>query len=45
VQWLGFEWALVKVLCLNYFDQLHDWAIELVVRHTAYVMTCRQTGP
>lgn len=37
VRWLGFEWAGEERYASNYFDQLHDWAIELIKAGKAYV--------
>jgi glutaminyl-tRNA synthetase len=37
VKWLGFEWAGEVRYASNYFDQLHDWAVELIKRGKAYV--------
>jgi glutaminyl-tRNA synthetase len=30
VKWLGFDWAGEVRYASNYFDQLHDWAVELI---------------
>ena len=30
VKWLGFEWAGEVRYASQYFDQLHDWAVELI---------------
>ncbi|MFT5782219.1 MAG: glutaminyl-tRNA synthetase [Pseudomonas sp.] len=37
VKWLGFEWAGEVRYASNYFDQLHDWAVELIKAGKAYV--------
>ena len=37
VQWLGFKWAGEERYASNYFDQLHDWAVELIKAGKAYV--------
>lgn len=37
VKWLGFEWAGDVRYASDYFDQLHDWAVELIKRGKAYV--------
>ena len=37
VKWLGFDWAGEVRYASNYFDQLHDWAVELIKRGKAYV--------
>ena len=37
MQWLGFQWAGEERYASNYFDQLHDWAIELIKAGKAYV--------
>ncbi len=36
VRWLGFEWASVHYAS-DYFDQLYEWAIELIKKGLAYV--------
>ncbi|TXH87071.1 MAG: glutamine--tRNA ligase, partial [Pseudomonas sp.] len=37
VEWLGFQWAGEERYASNYFDQLHDWAIELIKAGKAFV--------
>ena len=37
VQWLGFEWSGEIQYSSNYFDQLHDYAVELINKGLAYV--------
>ncbi|WP_448683792.1 glutamine--tRNA ligase/YqeY domain fusion protein [Pseudomonas nicosulfuronedens] len=37
VKWLGFEWAGQVRYASNYFDQLHDWAVELIKAGKAFV--------
>ncbi|MNF30528.1 Glutamine--tRNA ligase [compost metagenome] len=37
MQWLGFQWAGEERYASNYFDQLHDWAVELIKAGKAYV--------
>ena len=36
IKWLGFDWA-VERYASDYFDQLYDWAVELVKKGLAYV--------
>jgi len=36
VEWLGFEWAK-ECYTSDYFQQLYDWAIELIKKGKAYV--------
>jgi len=36
VRWLGFDWASVHYAS-DYFDQLYEWAIQLIKRGLAYV--------
>ncbi len=36
VKWLGFEWA-EEHYASDYFDQLYDWAVELIRKGKAYV--------
>jgi glutaminyl-tRNA synthetase len=37
VSWLGFEWSSKERYSSNYFDQLHDYAVELIEKGLAYV--------
>ncbi|MBB5210623.1 glutamine--tRNA ligase/YqeY domain fusion protein [Microbulbifer hydrolyticus] len=37
VSWLGFEWAGEAKYTSDYFDQLHQWAIDLIKQGKAYV--------
>ncbi len=41
VRWLGFEWDNM-FYASSYFDQLYDWAVELIKKGNAYV--CDLTG-
>lgn len=36
VRWLGFEWDK-KLFASDYFDQLYDWAVQLIKEGNAYV--------
>jgi glutaminyl-tRNA synthetase len=36
IRWLGFEWALERYAS-DYFEQLYDWAVELIRKGKAYV--------
>ncbi len=36
IQWLGFDWA-AEYYASDYFDQLYEWAVELIKRGLAYV--------
>src|SRR5574344_773264 len=36
VKWLGFEWAS-EFYASDYFDQLYNWAVELIKKGLAYV--------
>ena len=36
IKWLGFNWA-VERYASNYFDQLYEWAVELIKKGKAYV--------
>ena len=36
VRWLGFDWASVHYAS-DYFDQLYEWAVQLIRRGLAYV--------
>ena len=42
VQWLGFDWGQHLYYASDYFDQLHDFAIELINMGKAYV--CHLSG-
>jgi glutaminyl-tRNA synthetase len=37
VRWLGFDWADREFYASDYFDQLYQWAIELIKKGKAYV--------
>ena len=37
VRWLGFDWGDRVFFASDYFDQLHDWAVELIKKGKAYV--------
>ncbi|MBI1368597.1 MAG: glutamine--tRNA ligase/YqeY domain fusion protein [Planctomycetes bacterium] len=37
VQWLGFEWGKHEYYASDYFQQLYEWAVELIVKGLAYV--------
>ena len=37
VRWLGFEWSGDIRYSSNYFDQLHQYAVELITKGLAYV--------
>ena len=37
VQWLGFEWSGAVRYSSDYFDQLHQYAVELISKGLAYV--------
>lgn len=37
VQWLGFEWDGATRYASSYFQQLYDWAIQLIQQGDAYV--------
>lgn len=37
VQWLGFEWAGDVHYSSDYFEQLHDFAVELITKGLAFV--------
>ncbi|MFP1684237.1 glutamine--tRNA ligase/YqeY domain fusion protein [Alloalcanivorax sp. C16-1] len=39
VEWLGFEWAGPVRFASGYFDQLHDFALQLIDKGLAYVDT------
>lgn len=42
VRWLGFDWEGREYYASDYFDQLYDYAVELIKREKAYV--CHLTG-
>ena len=37
VRWLGFDWKERLFHASDYFDQLHQWAIQLIEDHKAFV--------
>ncbi len=37
VRWLGFDWADREYYASDYFDQLYEWAIQLIKEGKAYV--------
>ncbi len=37
VRWLGFDWEDRVYYASDYFDQLHDWAVQLIKAGKAYV--------
>ena len=42
VKWLGFDWAGDVHFTSDYFDQLYDWAIDLIKANKAYVCDLNQ---
>ena len=42
VKWLGFDWGTNSYHASDYFDQLHDWAVQLIKAGKAFV--CDQTA-
>ncbi len=41
VRWLGFDWGEHLYYASSYFDQLYDWAVQMIREGKAYV--CHQT--
>jgi glutaminyl-tRNA synthetase len=37
LKWLGFDWGKNEYYASDYFDQLHEWAIQLIKKGKAYV--------
>ncbi|MBL7044619.1 MAG: glutamine--tRNA ligase/YqeY domain fusion protein [Pirellulaceae bacterium] len=37
VRWLGFDWAEREYYASDYFDQLHEWAVQMIEAGQAYV--------
>ncbi len=37
IRWLGFDWGEHEYYASDYFDQLHEWAIQLIRAGKAYV--------
>lgn len=37
IKWLGFDWGDNLFFASDYFDQLYDWAVELIRQGKAYV--------
>ncbi len=42
VRWMGFSWGDNLFYASDYFDRIHDWAVELIEKGLAYV--CDQTA-
>ena len=42
VRWLGFDWGQHLYYASDYFEQLHDFAVELIKMNKAYV--CHLSG-
>ncbi len=37
INWLGFDWGENRYWASNYFEQMHDYAVELIKKGKAYV--------
>lgn len=37
IEWLGFEWGEKELYASDYFQQLYDWAVQLIKAGKAYV--------
>jgi len=37
MRWLGFDWAEHEYYASDYYDQLYEWAVELIQKGKAYV--------
>ena len=37
IRWLGFDWGERELYASDYYEQLYDWAIELIKKGKAYV--------
>jgi len=37
IRWLGFDWGEHLYFASDYFEQLYDWAVELITAGKAYV--------
>ena len=42
IRWLGFDWEDREYYASNYFDQLFDFALELIKKNKAYVCSLSQ---
>ena len=42
IRWLGFDWEGREYYASNYFDQLYDFAVELIKKDKAYVCSLTQ---
>lgn len=42
IRWLGFDWEDREYYASNYFDQLYDFAVELIKKDKAYVCSLSQ---
>lgn len=40
VKWLGYDWADDVHFASDYFDTIHDFAVELIEKGKAYVCSC-----
>lgn len=42
IKWLGFDWKNHKYYASDYFQQLYDWAVELIKANKAYVCSLNE---
>ena len=42
IRWLGFEWGEHRYFASDYFEQLYDWAVQLIEAGKAYVCDLTQ---
>ncbi len=42
VKWLGFDWNQNLFYASDYFDQIYEWAIELIKKDKAYVCSLKE---
>ena len=37
VKWLGFSWGIGRFFASDYFDQMYDYAVQLIIKGRAFV--------
>jgi glutaminyl-tRNA synthetase len=43
IRWLGFDWGKHEYYASDYFEQLYDWAVQLIKAGKAYVCDLNET--
>lgn len=44
IHWLGFDWATREFYASDYYDQLYEWAVQLIKKGKAYVCDLSADG-